>query len=133
MITVELEIKLFSLVALSYQPSFNTTSRHYVVYVLTIRQNQSYFNIYCLYRILSTKQTKNKWPCFLSGPYCPIFKFLRIFLLTYGQTLRKILLRSYLPFSLHWSALYNNNNIKYYQYSGQLGINSTSCTGKNWT
>ena len=35
-VSVELAMNWFSLVALSYQPSFNTTRRNYAVYELTI-------------------------------------------------------------------------------------------------
>ena len=53
--TDELAIKRFSLVNLSYQPSFNTSSRNYGIYELTIRHNQSYFSTYHLDYILPTK------------------------------------------------------------------------------
>ena len=46
--TDELAIKRFSLVNLSYQPSFNTSIRSYGIYELTIRHNRSYFSTYHL-------------------------------------------------------------------------------------
>ena len=41
---VEVAIKRFSLVALSYQPYFNIRIRSYTVHELTTRQNRTYFN-----------------------------------------------------------------------------------------
>ena len=103
---VEPVIKRFSLVTLSYQSLLNPSSRIYVIYELTIHHNQHYFNTYTLDRLLSTKR-KNKWPCFISGPYHPtlqsskiiypniwtettynIYKFILIIFLTFIWTLQ---------------------------------------------
>ena len=56
LVLVELAIVQFSLVAFSYQPSFNPNSRRYVVYELNIRHNLSYFYNYLLDRLLTTKR-----------------------------------------------------------------------------
>ena len=74
----ELAIKQFKLDTLIHQQLFNPISRSYVVYEFTIHHNQSYFNNYCLDQILPTKQTKNKWPWFLSGSYRATFQSSKI-------------------------------------------------------
>ena len=85
------------MVPLSYQLTLNLSRRIFVVYKLTISttyhycsHNNSCLTLYCLDRILPTKQTKNKWHWFPSVPYrLRIFDILR-FLLTHGQTLCRI-------------------------------------------
>ena len=74
-VCVEPGIKRLSMVALSYQLSFNSNSRRYVVDELTICHNWSYFNIYHLDCIIPNKQTKNKWTWFLSGMDCPTLQY----------------------------------------------------------
>ena len=72
---VELSITRFSLVVLSYQLPLNPISISCVVYGLTIIMTYHYLSQNCIYLtlnrldgLLHTKQTKNKWPWFPSGP-----------------------------------------------------------------
>ena len=106
-VCVELAIKWFSLVDLSYQPYFNPRSRSYVVYGLAIRHNRSHFNTYHLYQLLPTKKQKTSYPDFYQTRIVQLSNFLRLFLLTYVQTLRRILLNSYFPLYLYFSSLSN--------------------------
>ena len=123
-VCVELAIKCFSFVYLSYQPPLNTSSISQDVYGLTISttyhysgHNRSYLTLNCLDWLLPTKITKNKQPWFPSGPYRPKNFNPLIFFLTYGQSLRRIIshrifLRSSFQFSLHLSVLYNSGIVK---------------------
>ena len=105
--TVELAIKQFSLLTLSYQPYFNPRSKSYVIYGLIIYHNQSYFNNHRLYWIIPTKPKKTIDPDFYWDHIVRLSYLIRLFLLTYVQTLHNIFLRSYFLFSLHLSALSN--------------------------
>ena len=113
---VELETTRFSLVPLSYQPPLNTDGRRYVVYGSSISttyhyycHNNSYLTINRLDWLLPTKQTKNKWPWFKSGPYRPRLFDLLPFFLTYRQLLRRIFHMDFsnlfFQFFLHFSEL----------------------------
>ena len=93
MACVELAIKRFSLIALSYQMLFNTISRNYVVYGLTTHHNRSYFNTYYLDEILSNKHNETSEPDIYQDRIVRLPDLLIFFLLVYGQTLRIILTR----------------------------------------
>ena len=95
------------MVSLSYQPSFNPSTRSYSVYGLTNRQNWSYFITYHLDRLLPTKPKKTSDLDFHQARIAQLYGLLRLFLLTYVETLRRIFIRSSLPFYLHLSALSN--------------------------
>ena len=104
----ELAIKRFSLAALRYQPYFNTSSRIYVVYVLTIHNNRSYFNTYCLYWLIPTKhKQKTIDPDFYQARIVRLSYLLRLFVLAYRQTISIIFLHSSFLISRHLSAISN--------------------------
>ena len=92
---------MFSLVALSRQPYFITISRSYIFYELNSHHNKSYFNTYCLDWFLPTKQKKTSDPDFYQDRIVQLSGILRLFILIYEQTLRKIFLCSYFPFAFH--------------------------------
>ena len=105
-VCVELAIKKLSLVALSHQLYFNTNIRNYIVYGLTIDNNWSYFNTYCLDRILPTKKKDTD---FYQARIIRISDIIRLFLFTYGQTLCRIFLYSSFLFYLNFSELSNKD------------------------
>ena len=110
-VCVELAIARFSLVALSYQLPLIEIRINNSVYGLTISttchysvHNLSYLTLNHLDRILLTKQTRNKWPWFPSGPYhTRPFDLLR-FIMTYGQKVHIIFHIEY--FYVHISSFY---------------------------
>ena len=74
---VELAITQFSLVDLTYQPSFNPSSRSYSVYGLTIHHNRSYFNNYHLDWLLTIKKIKTSDPDFYQTSIAQLSDLLR--------------------------------------------------------